>query len=109
MREREKKKKSDKIKKISEFIKKHISYSIMIYLLCFLLPLVISWQKQNYSFFENLTEQEFAKNYLGLQLFDLNLPSFEFYANMYEKGLPDFFDAREKWPQCIRKMRNQVD
>ena len=82
----------------------------MIYLLCILLPLVLSWQKHNYSFFENLTDQEFTKNYLGLQLFDLNLPSFEFNVNMYAKdALPDFFDAREKWPQCIRKMRNQVD
>ena len=81
----------------------------MIYFLYFLLPLCFSWQKHNYSFFENLTDQEFTQHYLGLQLFDLNLPSFEFYPNMYEKNvLPDSFDAREKWPQCIRKMRNQV-
>jgi len=70
-----------------------------------------AWQKHNYTKFHNLSDSEFSRLYLTLQLQDLsshfprkNYTIFKSMLNL----LPPSFDSRDLWPSCIHPILNQV-
>lgn len=87
---------------------------ILIFFSIYYFSLSFCWEKHDYSKFENLTDEEFQEAYLGLKMFDLLELQSEFNNNEKEflsdinQNLPINFDSREKWPNCIHSIRNQV-
>jgi len=66
-----------------------------------------SWVATHDNQFANMTIDE-AKTMLGAKIRKYNYPKVS-YANLREfTAVPDNFDSRTQWPQCIHKIRDQA-
>ena len=62
----------------------------------------------DYEAFRNLSNEEFAERYLGLNLVTITtLPRVDYRPLLAYTKLPTAFDARTQWPGCVHEIRNQ--
>lgn len=73
---------------------------------------LLAWEKTQYPQFQNLSDAEFARRYLTLQMEDLSLKfprkNYTLFKSVLHP-LPVSFDSRFIWPSCIHPVVNQVN
>lgn len=68
-----------------------------------------TWEMGAYDAFNHLSNEEFAKRYLGLNLVSITneMPRVDYRPLLSYANLPASFDSRKQWPNCIHPIRNQ--
>jgi len=68
-----------------------------------------SWKMGKYEAFEHLSNEDFAKRYLGLNLVSITneMPRVDYRPLLSYANVPASFDSRVQWPNCVHSIRNQ--
>ena len=73
--------------------------------------IICKWEKHQYPQFLNLSDADFSSTYLGLEMSDLSNyfqpKNYTIFTSL--NLLPETFDARILWPNCIHSITNQVN
>jgi len=56
---------------------------------------------------KNLTDEQLKARFLGLEIRELkNIPKMDYLNELTNVELPESFDSRKQWPNCIHAIRN---
>ena len=67
-----------------------------------------SFKATDYEAFRHLSNEDFSKRYLGLNLVSItSLPRVDYRPLLGFANLPTSFDSRTQWPGCVHEIRNQ--